>query len=177
MCEDEFTRTNHALSRQNHDITELRAELRREVERLTLKVAEKANADDLQGFKLSTGAAGDWKTLAINLRRELAEKASKEDLSLTFTEHTEAITEKLAKLTTMIEEKVKTALSQCGVPSNQENNDKSVGGRLHGQPSTQSTSTSPTSTAGYLLSCSAVGGCGEAAGCTREAGCRGRWRC
>ena len=109
VCEDEFARTNHALSRQSHDMNELRNELRREVERLTLKLAEKANAEDLQGIRVTAGSGGEWKTLAINLRREIAEKASKEELALTFTEHTEAVSDKVARLSVAIEEKVRSS--------------------------------------------------------------------
>lgn len=75
---------NTGLASVGNGIKDLREELRGEVKRLGDKLDRKVDVDEVEGLKMGVVSGADWRgamaDVSMNLRRELSDKAGREEM-------------------------------------------------------------------------------------------------
>ena len=73
-----------AVTSSARDVSSLRDELRQEVTQLSEKLKRKVDVDEVEGLKLGVVSGADWRNavsdVSMNIRRELADKANREEM-------------------------------------------------------------------------------------------------
>jgi hypothetical protein len=81
---ERIERVNVALGSCLRDVKDAKDEMRGEVARLAEKITKKVDADEVEGLKLGVISGADWRSavsdVSMNLRRELADKANREEM-------------------------------------------------------------------------------------------------
>lgn len=110
----QVTRCNQQVTSALRDLSDLREECRKEVGRLNEKVNSKVDFTEVEGLKIACATGSDWRNavsdISINLRREIADKANREEMIAYIRREVDSLTENLTTTQSAVDTKCDTAV-------------------------------------------------------------------